>query len=145
MNKKTIKVYDTITGQIVDVEVSQEIYEEYKRARWREAKNDRSFFDHEIQYSLLIGGKDGAFENFHEFISEGDPTAKAVIEKVLIKEVLTALGKLKVYDRRLIEMIYFENFTERECAKELETTQQNIHKRKERILYKIHKLLNFQK
>ncbi len=145
MSKKTINVYDTITGQIVEVEVSQEVYEEYKRAGWREEKNNSSFFKHEIQFSILIGGKDGAFENFHEFISDSDPTTKAVIEKILIKEVLTALEKLKTSDRRLIEMIYFDNLTERECAKELETTQQNIHKRKERILYKIHKLIEFQK
>ena len=44
MNKKTINVYDTITGQIVEVEVSQEVYEEYKRAGWREEKNNSSFF-----------------------------------------------------------------------------------------------------
>lgn len=141
MNKKTIKVYDTITCQIVEVEVSQEVYEEYKRAGWRDEKNDRSFFEHEIQFSILIGGKDGGFENFHEFISESDRTAKAVIEKALIREVLTAIGKLKTSDRRLIEMIYFENLTERECAKKLVTTQQNIHKKKERILCILNKLL----
>lgn len=145
MSKKTIEVYDTFTGQIAEVEVSQEVYEEYRRAGWREEKNDCSFFAHEIQFSILIGGKDGAFENFHEFISDYDPTAKAAIEKTLIKEVLTAIRKLKESDRRLVEMIYFENLSEHECAKRLATTQQNIHKIKKRILCDIHKLLNFQK
>jgi hypothetical protein len=67
MNNKIVKVYDTITGKMVDVEVSQEIYTEYMRTEWGIKNNDNSFYNHEIQFSQLIGGDDGAFENFREF------------------------------------------------------------------------------
>ena len=50
MSKKTINVYDTITGQIVEVEVSQEVYEEYKRAGWREEKTIARFLN--MKYSF---------------------------------------------------------------------------------------------
>ena len=36
MNKKTVKVYDTFKGKVVDVKVSQEVYDEYMRTEWKE-------------------------------------------------------------------------------------------------------------
>ena len=75
MNKKTVKVYDTFKGKVVDVKVSQEVYDEYMRTEWGIKNNNAAFYEHEIQFSMLIGGEDGAFENFHEFIVEDDPTA----------------------------------------------------------------------
>lgn len=52
-----------------------------------------------------------------------------------------ALNTLPTKDRELIEMIFYKGMTERECADELKTTQQNIHKKKERILCILNKLL----
>ncbi len=43
-------------------------------------------------------------------------------------------------ERNLLIMIYFENKTESECASLLHTTQQNIHKKKQRVLCKLNKL-----
>ena len=141
MNKKTIKVYDTISGKKVEIEVSQEIYEEYMRTEWNIHDNNESFYEHEIQFSMLIGGDDGAFENFHEFIADDDPTAGSVLARTAFDEVVKAIAKLKKSDREIIELIYFHEYTEQECAHRLGTTQQNIHKKKKRILANIYKLM----
>lgn len=141
MNNRTVKVYDTITGKMVDVEVSQEVYDAYMRTEWNIHDNNESFYEHEIQFSMLIGGDDGAFENFHEFITDDDPTAGYALSKAAFDEVIAAVATLKKADRELIHMIYFDEYTEQECADLLGTTQQNIHKKKKRILSNLYKLM----
>ena len=56
MNNKKLKVYDTISGQLIDVEVTEEVYHAYMRTGWNIQDNNASFYKHEIQFSLLIGG-----------------------------------------------------------------------------------------
>lgn len=34
MEQKILKVYDTLTKEYVDVEVSEEVYKAYKRSEW---------------------------------------------------------------------------------------------------------------
>lgn len=140
MNKKTLKVYDTCTGKYVDVPVSDTVYQEYRRAVWREEKNDAHFFDNEIQFSVLIGGNNGNFENFHEFIIE-DHTVSEAIKKTNIETVLSLIKELEPSDKDLLKMIYFDNRTERECASAFGISQKNINKKKKRILAKLHNLL----
>ena len=42
MNKKKVKVYNTFTGKVVDVEVTQEVYDEYMRTAWNIHDNNES-------------------------------------------------------------------------------------------------------
>ena len=70
MKKNTVRVYDTVSKKYVDVEVSEEVCIYYNRTQWNIDDNNKSFYNHEIQFSVLIGGKDGIFENFREFINE---------------------------------------------------------------------------
>ena len=136
MSKNTLCVYDTITKKYVEIEVNDEVYMNYRQTGWAIKNNDRSFFDHEIQFSMLKGRIDGAFENFHEFVEESP------VEKyAAVASVKKALNTLPTKDRELIKMIFYKGMTERECADELKTTQQNIHKKKERILCILNKLL----
>ena len=65
---------------------------------------------------MLIGGKDGTFENFREFINEHEDVEEKAVYKVLIERLYDCLIFLPESDRELIEMLYFENMTERECA-----------------------------
>ena len=145
MNNKTVKVYDTFKGKVVDIKVSQEVYDEYMRTEWGIKNNNASFYDHEIQFSMLIGGDDGAFENFHEFITDDDPTADYALSKAAFNEVMAAIAKLKKADRELIHLLFFCEYTEQKCAGLLGTTQQNIHKKKKRILANIYKLIEGRK
>ena len=137
MENKTLKVYDTISGKMVDVEVSDEVFTEYKRAVWREEKNDSHFYNNEIQFSMLVGGDDDAYENFHEFIDFDDSIVETSINKKLVEKI----SELKRQERELIQLLYFKNLSEQECAIVLKTSRQNIHNKHVRVLAKINKLL----
>ena len=132
MSKNTVRVYDTIAKKYVEVEVTENIRTYYNRTQWNIDDNDKSFYKHEIQFSALIGGNDGAFENFREFNEEN-----SVDNHLIVKE----LNKLAVQDRELIEMLYYRGMNERECAAHYGISQKNIHKKKMRILGNLHKLL----
>ena len=140
MKKSTVRVYDTISKKLVEVEVSDEVRTHYNRTQWNIDDNDKSFFKHEIQFSVLIGGHKNALENFREFITDYD-VEEETNKKILVKRLYNCLKLLSESERKLIIMLYFENKTERECAKILCTSQQNIHKNKKLILCKLHKLL----
>jgi DNA-directed RNA polymerase specialized sigma subunit len=141
MSKKTVYVYDTITKKYINVNVNDKVYEAYKRTNWGIENNNNSFYKHEIQYSMLIGGKDGAFENFHEFIIDGDITENNVMKKTIVKKLHSCLEMLSDSDYELIHKLYFEKMTERDCAAYYGINQKNIHKKKVRILATLHKLL----
>ena len=140
MKTRIIKVYDTISQKTVDVEVSQKVYEAYMRTEWNIHDNNESFYDHEIQFSQLIGGEEGAFENFSEFIADGDPTADSVILSELKDNVRKCFMKMKPHEVELLMMIFSEQLTEDECAVRLKTSRQNIHNKKARFLSKFTKL-----
>lgn len=144
MSKNIVSVYDTITKRYVEIEVSEKIRTSYNRTQWNIDDNDKSFYKHEIQFSALKGNIDGELENFHELHTENDAVEKSVIQNIEFGRLYKCLDKLTDDERRLIAMIYFENKTEAECASLLHTTQQNINKKKRRILCKLNKLLKLQ-
>lgn len=144
MSKNIVSVYDTITKRYVEIEVSEKICTSYNRTQWNIDDNDKSFYKHEIQFSALKGNIDGELENFHELHTENDAVEKSVIQNIEFGRLYKCLDKLTDDERRLVAMIYFENKTEAECASLLHTTQQNIHKKKRRILCKLNKLLRSQ-
>ena len=136
MEKKVLKVYDTVTKEFVDVEVSEEVYKAYKRTEWSIENNDRSFQKHQIQFSELIGN----VENFDELASDDDSPCK-VETKLLISKLETIMLDLPDSDKELIRMLFFEKKTERECAEHFGINQKNINKKKQRILCRLNKLL----
>lgn len=140
MKKNTVRVYDTISKKIVDVEVSDEVRTHYNRSQWNIDDNNESFYKHEIQFSALIGGHENAFENFKEFKTDYNVETETD-RKMFIEKLYNNLELLSKAERELIVMLYFENKTESECASLMHTTQQNINKKKSNILCKLYKLL----
>ena len=106
MKKSTVRVYDTISKEYVDIEVGEEVYTYYNRSQWNMDDNDDSFYKHEIQFSALIGGNDGTFENFREFRIENS-VEKEVISKLFTEKLYECLNLLSASDRQLIEMLFF--------------------------------------
>ncbi len=137
---KKIKVYNTVSKKFVEVEVTDEVGTYYNRTGWNIDDNNESFYKHEIQFSALKGLFDNSCENFHEFISKYD-LEKEVEKKVLVEHLYNSLEILSDTERELIKMIYFDNKTERECAKFYGISQKNINKKKNRILCKIYNFL----
>lgn len=42
MKKSTVRIYDTISKEYVDIEVSEEVYTYYNRSQWNMDDNDDS-------------------------------------------------------------------------------------------------------
>lgn len=144
MSKNIVSVYDTITKRYVEIEVSEKIRTYYNRTQWNIDDNNKSFYKHEIQFSALKGNINGELENFQEFRTENDDVERRVIQNIKFEKLYSCLNELSDDERRLIFAIYFENKTENEVAYFLHTTQQNINKKKRRILCKLNKLLKSQ-
>ena len=145
-NKKfTLTVYTTVTRRNEEVEVTREVYHAYRRTGWNIEDNDASFFEHEIQMSGLIGGEDGAYENFREFIDTENIPDNTVLKETEIEALQRAVSALPDADKALIKALFYDGLTEREYAKETGIPQKTINNRKMVILRKLRKLSDFKK
>ena len=142
MENRILNVYDTITRKLVDIEVPQDIYDEYKKLEWRIKKKNRSFYDHEVQFSMLIGNSNSSLEGFKEFVSDPEDTVDKAVNAVITEDLNKCLHLLKPHEKKLIKMLFFDELTENECGTYFNCSQVNIHKAKHRVLSKLYKLLN---
>ena len=141
-NKKyTLMVYNTVTHRNEEIEVTREVYHAYRRTGWGIENNDASFFDHEIQMSGLIGGEEGAYENFKEFIDTENIPDNTVLKIVEIEALRKALSALSDTDKALVQALFYEGLTEQEYASQVGISQQMINRKKQRILKLLKKLL----
>ncbi len=130
------------------VEVSQDIYEFYKRSEWREdyyllkRKQETFELNNEKETFTVTPSKEDSLERLVESGKQFPDTAEAMEEQIIRSVWLkNALDKLSGRERFIIEKIYFDEITERDLARILGTSQVNLHKIKRRILIKLHKLL----
>ena len=144
MSKNIVSVYDTITKRYVEIEVSEKIRTSYNRTQWNIDDNDKSFYKHEIQYSALKGNINGELENLKEFRTDDDSVEKCIIRQAEYSELYKCLASLPDDEHSIIIMIYFCGKTEQEVADILHTSQQNVHKKKHRILCRLNKFLKSQ-
>ena len=144
MSKNTVRVYDTITKKYVEVEVNETVRTYYDRTQWNIEDNDKSFYKHEIQFSALKGNINGELENFKEFRTDDDSVEKCIIRQAEYSELYKCLASLPDDEHSIIIMIYFYGKTEQEVADILHTSQQNVHKKKHRILCRLNKFLKSQ-
>ena len=142
-NKKyTLTVYNTVTHRNEEVEVTREVYQAYRRTGWGIENNDASFFAHEIQMSGLIGGEEGAYENFKEFIDTENIPDNTVLKIVEIEALRKAISVLPDADKALIRALFYDGLTEQEYAAQVGISQQMINRKKQRILKLLKKLLS---
>lgn len=144
MSKNIVSVYDTITKRYVEIEASEKICTSYNRTQWNIDDNDKSFYKHEIQFSALKGNINGELENFKEFRTDDDSVEKCIIRQAEYSELYKCLASLPDDEHSIIIMIYFCGKTEQEVADILHTSQQNVHKKKHRILCRLNKFLKSQ-
>jgi len=137
-----LSVYNTLSGRFEEVTVDEVVYNTYRRTGWGIENNDRSFYDHEIQFSALIGNKDDAFENFSEFISSKDDPEKVVTKKLEGQALARAFDLLDDNEKKLIAALFFDGKTEREYAAESGIPQKTINDRKVRIFRKCKQFMN---
>lgn len=93
-------VFNTCTSQYEDIEVTKEVYNEFRRGEWRIEKNDDKHGANETPFSELIGGDDGAFENFQEFFDNQNTPELQFEKSELINFLYCALDELRYEDCR---------------------------------------------
>ena len=77
----TVTVFNTLTSLYEEITVSETVFNEFRRGEWRISKNNDKHSANETLFSELNGGKDGAYENFHEFIdTEHTPELRSIAE-----------------------------------------------------------------
>lgn len=111
-----ITVYNTLTSKYEDVSVSEDVYHAYMRTSWNIKDNTKSFFAHEIQLSSLIGGEDGAYENFQEFVDTEQTPEFSYIAKCRRQAGLQGLNTLTPVMRERFLLHYLHGFTIAEIA-----------------------------
>lgn len=140
-NTEKVIAFNTLTNKFEEIFVSKEIADVYKRTGWNIKDNDESFFKHEIQISGLIDGENNSYENFREFVTKSNEMQENFEEQFLIEKLHSALKELDETDYKIIYYLFQDCLSERECAKKFGVSQPMIHKKKERILKIIKKIL----
>ena len=129
-------VYNTVTGKYEFIDLSEPVHSELKQWNWRQEKQDVSIHKHEVMVSELHGD----YETFREFADITDVEDDA-IKLMMIKQLHICIEQLTENERELISALFFYSMTERKYADLIGQTQQNINKKKQRILSKLYKLL----
>ncbi len=137
----TLTVFNTCTSQYEDVEVTREVYNEFRRGEWRIEKNDDKHRANETPFGELIGGDDGAFENFSEFIDNSLNPESILAESAQINALYSAMDMLSDLDKQLLQALFFDGMTEREYADLTGVFRNAVHKRKVRILAELKKIM----
>lgn len=101
-------VFNTCTSQYEDVEVTREVYNEFRRGEWRIEKNDDKHHASETPFSELIGGDDGVFENFSEFIHNSVNPESIFAANAQIKALYSAMSMLSDLDKQLLQALFFD-------------------------------------
>jgi hypothetical protein len=143
MNKKKrlLRVFNAATGICELIEVEECVYLVYRRTNKAIDYNNKKFFKNECQFTALKGGDDGAFENFHEFISWDGPEQVDEKNQTLLN-LAEALSLLSADELRLIEAIYFDGKSTSKYAREVNAPRETIRNRRNRILKLIRSFLD---
>ena len=104
-------------------------------------KDNTLIFIDEIQMSSLIGGEDGGYDNFREFIGDPEAVDNAVAERMLLEALYKALDQLSESDCDLIRALYFEGKTLSEYGEEKGCAISALSERRKRILRDLKKVL----
>ena len=121
-------------GQVVPV--TEEVYREYKRPQWREAKRKKVRQKRELSLEYMT-------ENGMEHIySDKQKLVEDIAEDNLMLEMLMkALETLTDDERFLINELYFNEKSERILSKQIDIPQQTINSRKAIIIKKLRKFM----
>ena len=110
------------------IEVTEEVYRAYKRPVWAERKRREVRAEHEVSLDLMAD----------TLVDSAPSLEETVVNRMMLQD---ALATLTSDERALINALFFEGLAECEYAAQIGTSQQNIHKKKKRILSKLKNVL----
>lgn len=129
MNKE---YFIEINGE--QIPVTEEVYYAFKRPAWRERKSRQARSGREVSIESFVA------EGF-EIPSKDKPVDEIVGGRQMLDMLNAAIEELSDDERYLIDAIFYQNKSERKIASELGISQPAVHKRRDRILEMLKKLL----
>ena len=122
------------------MEVAPEQYAEFYRAQNRQRYLDRrSAQNGDISVDMLTTDE---FSGTDILIDMAVPVDDQVIHKIMSNKLIEGLSLLSEDDQELINDLFYSGLTERDAAKKYAVSQVAIHKRKQRILQKLKKMID---
>lgn len=113
------------------VEVTREVYSEWYRSRRRERYQKEKSRKHGVCSLDGLEGRGDCLGNFRD-VAEG--LEETVLRNIFRDKVREVLGSLPAEDARLIELLYFAEFTVTDAAKVFGCSRKTIQNRRKRIL-----------
>lgn len=139
--------YLDIEGQLI--EVSEEVYHEYKRAEEKEQyfmkrlKKGHFIADSDNQKVTYIPSREQSYDKLlelnWEFSAQGESVEDTVLNSYLLEKLNIALHTLTDNERILINELFYLEKSEREVCAALNMAKTTLHHRKKRILEKLRK------
>lgn len=121
------------------MEVTEETYRDfYKSGRRQKYIDERSVENGDFSYDMLTTDD---FNGEDILIDTSQKIDEAVIHKIMLDKLRDSLVLLSDDEQKLINALFFRNFSEREWSAETGIPQKTINDRKRRILIKLKKLL----
>lgn len=139
MEKHMVQVLNTLTNEEETIEVSKDIYDEYRRGKWRIEKNDAKYKCHHIHFGDMTGVADEEYENFKEITNSKATPETILLQKELMEKLKNALENLDEQEKKMIYSLYYDEKSERDYAKMKGVCKNTVHVRKKKILKKLKK------
>lgn len=156
MKQFYLTIKDSLTGETIVVPVCEDIYREYMRPKWAEAKQRQRSHHCRLPNGKRCYGECNICKyapaesfSFEKILEEGIPQdelkkgvilphtdgdiADQIVHEELIAEMLKLVGKLTGEDRIIIEDC-MAKVTEAETAKKIGCCQKTVNNRKQKIL-----------
>lgn len=127
------KLFLPLHGMLMEV-TADEYRTFYKNVRRQKYLKELSTANGDFSYDVLTTDD----FNGQDILVDEEQYVEEIVEKnTLLDKLNTCLSMLSVEEREIIQMIFFEELTEREVAKKQGISQVAVHKRKQRILSKL--------
>jgi len=131
-------VVDTFTGVEVEVEVTEAVFNEYRRGNWRIAKNNKKHADNSVPFSSLNREEGHSVDDFSE-MADNTYNPENIMD---VNNLKSDVALLNSSEKDLIHALYYEKLSSREYAKRINRSQSWVQKKKFKILKKLNKFLN---
>lgn len=122
------------------MEVTSEQYTDFYRTKNRQRYLDRRSAENgDISVDMLTTGE---FNGADILIDNSEPVDEQAIRNVLMDKLISCLPLLEQEEQALIRDLFYAGLTERDAAKKYAVSQVAIHRRKQRILKKLKKMID---
>lgn len=136
------KMYPEASDEVIEVlrETERKMqYQEY------DLKAEQTVIDQDSQEITILPSREDSYERLMEqeiqFLDMTEDVEEQVLKKIQCEMIHKALSFLSEDEEKLIRLLFFEECTEREIAKEMGIYHNAVHKRKKRILQKLKNIL----